>query len=116
MTCSKEIGTSADALRVLGQVGASAAILLGCASTFSIEPQLNEAGGRYVGESRMALNASSRTLISDDGRHRVMRYAHVGKCEYILEMDSRTFVVLSWRYPSGEAAEACRRQPRPVYV
>jgi hypothetical protein len=99
-----------------GLLAAIAAILGGCAMTFSIEPQLIESVGVYVGESRMALNARSRTLISDDGRRRVMRYSHAGKCEYILDMDSQTFVVLSWRYTSEEAAASCRAQPRPVYV
>ncbi|MDH0867077.1 hypothetical protein [Mitsuaria sp. GD03876] len=97
-------------------VAAWIAASAGCATTFSIEPQLNAMIGVYVGESRLALNASSRKLVSDDGHRRVMIYSHFNKCQYILEMDSQTFVVLSWTYVSHEAMLSCRRQPAPVYV
>jgi hypothetical protein len=87
---------------------ASAAAAIGCAGTYDLEPDLQASVGVYVGE----LNAASwarRTLISDDGTTRTMQYGFDEGCRFVLEMDSRSYVVKSWRYADAESARSCRK-------
>jgi hypothetical protein len=88
--------------------GIFAAAVIGCASTYDLEPDLKASLGVYVGE----LNAASwarRTLISDDGTTRTMQYGFDEGCRFVLEMDSRSYVVRSWRYADAESANSCRK-------
>lgn len=80
----------------------------GCASIYDLEPDLNASVGVYVGEFNGALWAT-RTLISDDGATRTMVYGLGEGCRFVLEMDSQSFVVKSWRYADAESAVHCRR-------
>lgn len=80
----------------------------GCASPYDLEPDLKASVGVYVGEFNGALWAR-RTLISDDGTTRTMQYSFDEGCRFVLEMDSRTFVVKTWRYGDAESARICRK-------
>jgi hypothetical protein len=85
-----------------------AAAAVGCASTYDLEPDLKRSVGAYVGELNAALWAT-RTLISDDGTTRTMQYGFDEGCRFVLEMDSRSYVVRSWRYADAESARSCRK-------
>lgn len=80
----------------------------GCASPYDLEPDLKASVGVYVGEFNGALWAR-RTLISDDGTTRIMQYSFDEGCQFVLEMDSRTFVVKTWHYGDAESARICRK-------
>ena len=95
-------------LSLCSAIGAAGAT--GCASVHDLEPDLNAAVGVYVGEFNGALWAR-RTLLSDDGTTRTVQYGMNETCQFVLEMDSQTFVVKSWRYVDAASAQHCRRLP-----
>lgn len=95
-------------LSLCSAIGAAGAT--GCASVHDLEPDLNAAVGVYVGEFNGALWAR-RTLLSDDGTTRTVQYGLNETCQFVLEMDSQTFVVKSWRYVDAASAQHCRRLP-----
>jgi hypothetical protein len=96
--------SSACALVFLAQAG--------CVSSVSLDPYLDKAVGRQVGDIEY-LPLGFRKVMADDGHRFVVQYSIDPEwhCRWVFEIEKETSVVKAWRYPDPDAAKRCRALP-----
>ncbi len=87
----------------------SACIWVGCASTHSLDPNLDRAVGRRISEIQYPpLDRVRDTQGHGATVQRTYQLTGAGRCKWRFVIDVEKNTVLSWHYPDEESRQSCQ--------